>query len=361
MPGNACKLSSSEGLNSWSDISYRHYKCWKVSGVFPWAATLFVVGYVLREVGAFNHDNLPIYISSIVFIYAAPPLYELANYFVLSRILYYIPYHSPIHPGRVFTTFAAMSSVVEALTANGAANVANSSLSEKRQETGRSLLKAALCLQLAILASFVLLAATFHRRCNKANLMPKNLKAALITLYISSALIGIRTIYRTVEYFTTAHLNFAGITDVTQITPIFRYEWFFWVFEASLMMINTWLINARHPMRYLPRNNKIYLSEDGVTEIEGEGYQDRRNFFVTLIDPFDLWGAYRGRNMERRFWENSGEGRVVGVAGDGSYKKTPFPLINLYRKQKAKKQMQTSNVVTKENADVENGKVDVAN
>lgn len=129
------------------------------------------------------------------------------------------------------------------------------------------------------------------------------------------------------------------------------------------MMANTWLINLRHPMRYLPRNNKIYLAEDGVTEIEGEGYQDQRNFFVTLVDPFDLWGAYRGRNMERRFWETSGQGQVVGaagVAGDGSYKKTPFPLINLYRKQKAKKAMEVSGVVTKDGVDVESGSPEVA-
>ena len=49
------------------------------------------------------------------------PLYELSNYFMLSRILYYVPYHSPLHPGRVLTTFGAISMVVEALNGNGAA------------------------------------------------------------------------------------------------------------------------------------------------------------------------------------------------------------------------------------------------
>jgi hypothetical protein len=108
------------------------------------------------------------------------PLYELSNYFVLSRILYYVPYQSPIHPGRVLTTFGALSTVIEALNANGAAYVANSSLSKHQQNTGKTLLKAALCLQLGVLGCFVLLAASFHRKCKKANILPSNLRAALI-------------------------------------------------------------------------------------------------------------------------------------------------------------------------------------
>jgi len=41
------------------------------------------------------------------------PLYELGNYYILGRILYYVPQHSPMHPGRVLTTFAAISGIVE--------------------------------------------------------------------------------------------------------------------------------------------------------------------------------------------------------------------------------------------------------
>jgi hypothetical protein len=49
-----------------------HYKCWKVTGIFPWAALIFTAGYVLREVGAFNYGSLDIFISSLVMLYAAP-------------------------------------------------------------------------------------------------------------------------------------------------------------------------------------------------------------------------------------------------------------------------------------------------
>lgn len=195
-----------------------------------------------------------------------------------------------------------MSTVVEALNGNGAAYVANSSLPQSRQDMGKALLKAALILQLVILSLFVTLAAFFHRKCKKAGLYPDNLKAVLATLYISSALIGTRTIYRTVEYFSTASLNFSNVDPAT-ITPIMRYEWFFWIFEASLMLANTFLLNARHPMRYLPKDNTIYLAEDGITEIAGPGYLDQRKWYLTFFDPFDIIGMARGQNMNKKFWE----------------------------------------------------------
>ncbi|KAI9643521.1 hypothetical protein NHQ30_008140 [Ciborinia camelliae] len=293
---------------------YHRYKCWKVTGLLSWSALVYLAGFILREIGAFHYNNLGIYIASVVLLYAAPPIYELVNYFILSRILYYVPYHSPLHPGRVLTTFGALSAVVEALNGNGASRVANSSLPENDQETGRSLLKAALCLQLAILGAFVFLAAYFHWKCRKNSLLPSNLNSVLVTLYLSSALIGTRTIYRTVEYFSVADIHPEAGLEVSDISPILRYEWFFWVFEAVLMVCNTFLLNWRHPMRFLPRNNKIYLGKDGVTEIEGTGYEDSRRWWVTFIDPFDVYGMCKGRNLHRRFWEED-RLRTVGEGG----------------------------------------------
>lgn len=240
-----------------------------------------------------------------------------------------MPYHSPIHPGRVLTTFGAMSVLVEALNGNGAAYVANTSLPKSRQDIGKNLLKTALILQLAILCLFVTLAAYFNRKCKKAGLYPHNLKAVLTTLYISSALIGTRTIYRTVEYFSTGSLNFSNVDPAT-ITPIVRYEWFFWVFEATLMVTNTFLLNARHPMRYLPRDNNVYLAEDGVTEVKGPGYLDNRVWLLTLVDPFDIVGMAQGKNMNRKFWETHDAGRMPCHANprDLSYVEMGVPKNN---------------------------------
>ncbi|KAL2008361.1 hypothetical protein VTN00DRAFT_8343 [Thermoascus crustaceus] len=280
------------------------YRAWKISGLLSWAAALFCAGFITRAIGAFGEwDNLGLFIASSVLLLAGPPVYEVANFFTLGRILYYIPYQSPIHPGRVFTTFISMGAVIEAITANGAVRVANTSSTESQQNTGKALLKAALILQLALMAAFVALASKFYYNCARAGVLNDKVKRALHVLYCSCALITVRTIYRTVEYFTAASLN---IANVDHISPILKDEWFFWVFETAVMFVNTVLLNVLHPMRSLPRSNKVYLATDGVTEVEGPGYKDRRPFILTLIDPFDIVGMFFKTKGQERYWENDG-------------------------------------------------------
>ena len=84
------------------------------------------------------------------------------------------------------------------------------------------------------------------------------------------------------------------------------------------MVINSFLLNARHPALFLPRNNKIYLAQDGVTEIEGPGYEDKRNFLVTLVDPFDIVGLVRRRERGGRYWEEQQELGVPAVRAETS-------------------------------------------
>jgi hypothetical protein len=248
------------------------------------------------------------------------PLLELANYHVLGRILYYIPYLSPLHPGRVFSTFGFLSGVVEALNGWGASYSANTSLTEDKIQIGHNLMKASLLLQVFVASAFVFLAVFFHVRVLKAGIHNKRVQAPLLTLYISTAIIFVRTIYRIVEYFGFANLRFGPGFDPMTISPVIRYEWFFYVFEASLMLVNCVLFNFRHPRRYLPESNRIYLAQDGVTEIDGPGWEDKRHFLITILDPFDLSGSFRGKSQQsHKFWENNGfdsAGTNTAVAGN---------------------------------------------
>lgn len=169
-----------------------------------------------------------------------------------------------------------------------------------------------------MVALFLALAVTFHRRCHKAGIRNAKLTAVLRTLYASSVLITARTIYRIVEYFSLAQLHFGPGLDPMSFGPEVRYEWFFYVFEGSLMLANAYLWNFRHPRKYLPKSTKTYLARDGVTETIGPGYKDTRSFWKTLVDPFDLAGLIRGRDRETRFWEEEG---VVEAGGKAD--KTP--------------------------------------
>ncbi|KAH6684156.1 RTA1 like protein-domain-containing protein [Halenospora varia] len=280
-----------------------HFQAWKFTGLLPFSTLVFVAGYIIRELGAYTYANITYYIASICIVYGAAPLYELANYIILGRILYYIPYYSPLNPGRVLTTFGFLSAIVESFNGWGASLLSNVTLPESKQNLGHNLLRAGLAIQLFVLASFIALAVFFQRRCKKHGLMPKHLSSILTTLYISTFLISIRTIYRTVEYFAASRIHVVPGFNPMTINPIIRYEWFFWVFEASIMLVNSILLNFRHPAMYLPRSNKIYLAEDGETEVLGPGYEDRRFFVVTLVDPCDLIGLISGRDKKERYWE----------------------------------------------------------
>lgn len=139
--------------------------------------------------------------------------------------------------------------------------------------------------------------------------MNDRLRSSLITLYISTCLIFVRTIYRTIEYFGMAEYRFSDPDfDPQSMSPLIRYEVYFLLFEGTLMLLNCYMFNLRHPRRYLPRSNKIYLAQDGVTEVEGPGFKDPRPFWQTVIDPFDLTGLRKGRSSQSdKFWESQPE------------------------------------------------------
>ncbi|KAI0424890.1 RTA1 like protein-domain-containing protein [Xylaria sp. FL1042] len=285
-----------------------HYHSWRLTGLYVFCSLLFVGGFIARVLGAFDNTNIIKYIVSIVLTYAAPPLYELGNYYILGRILYFVPHCSPIHPGRVLTTFAAVSTVIEVLNGIAASYVANVSLSQHLQDLGHTLFKVALILQLVVIVLFVSLATTFYWRCRKNGINHSKVNQPLLTLYISSAIIFVRTIYRTVEYFEAdAAVTYTPGSERFAQSPILRYEWFFYVFEAALMLSNSVLLNARHPRRWLPQSTKLYLAKDGITEIMGLGYKEDRGFIATLLDPFDVYGMIKGRDNATRFWDEQAD------------------------------------------------------
>ncbi|KAI0181196.1 putative RTA1 domain protein [Hypoxylon sp. FL1284] len=267
-----------------------HYKCFKILGLHPVCAVLFTVGYALREYGAFNYiyigkqnmPNLIMYIMSQVFIFICPPLLELANYHVLGRIFRYVPYFPPLPPGKVLAVFGGLMSVVEAMNSLGVSLSANPSSSRSTQDLGSQLTIAALAIQFAIIISCFVLAGIFHWRCHRAGIRSRAVSAPLNTLYVSMFLIMVRCIYRFVEHLGNTAVYLGDVESLKTLSPILRYEWYFYIFEATLMLLNSVLWNVWNPGRYLPRNYHVYLDRDGVTEIEGEAKPDNRSFLAKV-------------------------------------------------------------------------------
>lgn len=210
------------------------------------------------------------------------PLLELANYHVLGRILYYVPYLAPLPPGRVLSTFGGLMLVVETLNSVGVALSTNRSPDHNSQELGGQITIAALAIQLGVIIILFVLAAIFHRRCAKANIHARAISTPLTTLYVSMALILIRCIYRLVEHFGNTTVRVGDAESLMALSPILRYEWYFYVFEASLMLINSVIWNVWNPGRYLPINRHIYLARDGKTELEAKVQQAGRPWLALL-------------------------------------------------------------------------------
>jgi hypothetical protein len=178
-----------------------HYKSWKLTLFLPWGALLMTAGFIMREIGAFNISNLGILIASIVLLLSGPPIYSGAAYFILARTLYYIPWLSPLHPGRILTTFIGVDFLIELMVANGAAKAANTSTGAAEQQAGGILIKTALILQACTFAAYVAILAIWHTRAKRANLMTGNLRRVVAVMYASAVLISARCIYRIAEYF----------------------------------------------------------------------------------------------------------------------------------------------------------------
>ncbi|KAK4131673.1 hypothetical protein BT67DRAFT_451541 [Trichocladium antarcticum] len=272
----AVAFAASAGVHLWQCMTY---KTFRVTAYLPFCCTLFAAGFALREYGAFHYDNVNVYLASTLLIYMSPPILELANYHILGRTLYYVPYCASIHPGRVLSTLGALSAAVEILNALG----------------------------LGVIALFYGLAARFHARCRAAGVASPRVRAVLCSLVVSMGLILVRTVYRAVEHFgQRGGGGGGGGVQTAALSPVVRYEWFFYVLEAAPMLVNTAMWNARHPGRYLPRSFRVYLAQDGATEVSGPGWRDKRSVVMTVVDPFGLVAMCEKGNRGEPFWEENG-------------------------------------------------------
>ncbi|KAL9108711.1 MAG: hypothetical protein Q9227_006507 [Pyrenula ochraceoflavens] len=268
----------------------------RIGFLLPWSAAIFTAGFICREIACHDHNyqNLSLFIATQVLVFAGPPVYQGADYFIMGRVLYYIPYHSPIHPGRVISTFIGLDVIIEALTGNGAAYAFNHSLPHSKQIMGLDMIRATLVLQVVLFLTFLLLILYFHRQCQRTRVFARNLRVVVYTLYGSCFLILFRNTFRCAASFYSL--------DATAN----RSEALFYAIEVLPMLSNSVLLNIFPPAKYLPSSNKIYLARDGKTELEGPGWTDKRHFLLKLFDPLDFVGLFTGRDKKTRFWEDDG-------------------------------------------------------
>lgn len=81
--------------------SFFRYKWKKFGAMMVWASSVWISGFVCRAYSVYHVQEVNIFIAQFVLIIVGPPLYAAAEYFILGRLMAYLPYHAPIHPGRV--------------------------------------------------------------------------------------------------------------------------------------------------------------------------------------------------------------------------------------------------------------------
>lgn len=299
-----------------------------------------MLGFIMREVGAYNYDNVGVLIASIVLLFSGPPVYAAVNYIVFCRCLYYVPFMSPIHPLRVLVTFLGIDGLIEILIGNGASRLANTEATPKFRQVGEDLVKVALILQAVFFIIFILIGVRFQWACKKKGILNPNLNKVLLVMYTSCILITIRCIYRIVEFFQ----GYDG--------EIYDTEWYFWVFEATLMFLNTVLLNIFHPGRFLPSSPRLFLGRDGV-EREGPGWSDNRPFLFKMFDPIDLWGLIAGRDKHTKFWDwepDVLEAHVAKQKEEKAEKKRKMKAFWQFRRGKARSLQEHDTDVTAKDA-----------
>ncbi|CAI7676620.1 unnamed protein product [Penicillium pancosmium] len=209
--------------------------------------------------------TLGIYIASQVFIYICPPLLELGNYHILSRIFFYVPFVSPIAPYRVLTIFGPVMMIVETLNSLGIAFTSNPTSSQA--QAGKILVLAAIGIQICLIVTFFCFAGIFHWRCSQNGIRAKALPTLPIVMYVSMFLILIRSVYRMVDHAGNSAVDIHDLNALRSLSPLVRYEWYFFVFEGATMLANSLLWNVWHVTRYLPQTKNIFMAEDGITEM----------------------------------------------------------------------------------------------
>lgn len=273
---------------------------WRIFGRFMLVATIvWLGGFIVRAVSAKQQQNVPLFITQFVLIYAGPPLFGAAELFILGRLLAYLPYHAPLHPGRVVSTFMILSAATESLTGSGASNSAAHYDDPAAQRTGHQLLQAALVLQAVMEVGFFSIVAVVNVRCRRAGHLPPKIRTVIMLLYVTSAMLLVRCVVRAIEAFESSGClhSYCGYAAT--------HEWVLWVFEVANITLFVILLAVFHPSRFLPPDNKVFLDPvDGTTERLGPGYSDHRPFWQTVMDPWNLGAVLFGRGVEvEKFWE----------------------------------------------------------
>ncbi|PGH27723.1 hypothetical protein AJ80_00510 [Polytolypa hystricis UAMH7299] len=284
-------------IHVWQNFYHRY---WRVMFFMCWGGTIFTIGWILRATATYQVGNKDLYIAQTILILCGPPIYSAAEYNVLGRLMHYLPMHAPLNPSRVVYFFVYLGVAVECVTALGAARLAAAGDDKSMLKSGAACVAAGAVLQSVVECVFMGMVGGIHYRCTRAGMVTQKVRIICVTIYGTSALILLRSIFRAVEKFSILRLVSSDTCDGT-CNAVIRHEWYLYAFEAAPMVLYTYWLNIMHPGRFLPQKSNVYLDFNRIERV-GPGWMDGRATWQTFVDIFDMKRSIKGKSEDEKFW-----------------------------------------------------------
>ncbi|KAK0390583.1 hypothetical protein NLU13_0087 [Sarocladium strictum] len=224
------------------------------------------VGYVARAISTKVPEVEPhrrLFTIQTVLILLAPALYAASIYMVFGRIVRRLDAETHVLIRSKWTTKIFVTGDVISFMTQGAGGgiLATADGNESKSKLGGNLIVGGLCIQLVVFGFFIIVTALFHRRMiqrptDAARQIQVPWVRHIYVLYAVSALVMVRSIFRTIEYIEGrgGHLQ--------------THEVYFYVLDTVLMFFVSAIFNIFHPSAILQPRGKPGMSLDSSDEVE---------------------------------------------------------------------------------------------
>ncbi|KAI4150389.1 MAG: hypothetical protein L6R39_002282 [Caloplaca ligustica] len=242
-------------------IRSKYFFClpFAIGGIFE------IIGYIGRVIGHYDPESLIAYILQSLFILVAPALFAATIYMTLGRIIRatHAESYSVIRTNWLTKLFVAGDVLTFCIQGGGGGLMAAGD--PDKVKLGQNTILGGLFLQIVIFSLFVIVSIIFHTRLRKQPTRQSAGKSVmwqkmLVVLYVVSALILVRNVFRVVEY--------VGGRD----GPLLRIEWPIYVFDALLMAATMGVWGVWYPSSMLPRVDRAGDAEEGVPLPDAHGH-----------------------------------------------------------------------------------------
>ncbi|KAL3450543.1 RTA1 like protein-domain-containing protein [Aspergillus insuetus] len=199
-------------------------------------AIMMTLGYLFRAASSQHPTALGLYIGQNVCLLLPPSLYAATIYMIYGRIVVYAqsPEQSIIAPGKVTKIFVLGDVFAFLLQASGGGMMAMESMAKM----GQNITIVGLFVQLVFFGFF-------FAKTKRVKILHMPYGALLYVLFLVSALIIVRCLYRIVE-FVQGNDGY-----------LMRHEAYLYVFDTIPMFVVQAIFHRYHPAKVLPQKGKF--------------------------------------------------------------------------------------------------------